>query len=115
MTEAQIQKAVIKHVRQRGVSRLVYFHVPNGGRRGKKEARQLKNMGTQAGVSDLIFYHKKEFFALELKADDGRPTEPQLTFHSDVRHNGGHAVVAEGLSEALAILEAWQLIRPEAA
>jgi hypothetical protein len=71
----------------------------------------LKSMGMRAGVSDIILFHKKELFALELKAPNGRPTAEQLEFQSDIREAGGHSVVAEGLDEALGCLSAWGLLR----
>jgi hypothetical protein len=47
--EAQIQRAVIQHLKARAVPGLVYFHVPNGGSRGKIEAAKFKAMGVRAG------------------------------------------------------------------
>jgi hypothetical protein len=48
--EAQIQRAVIQHLKARAVPGLVYFHVPNGGSRGKIEAAKFKAMGVRPGV-----------------------------------------------------------------
>ena len=55
--------------------------------------------------------HDGRAFALEIKADGGRPTEVQLQFIEDFRAAGGHAEVTEGLDEALRVLEAWKLLR----
>ena len=68
-------------------------------------------MGVLPGVSDWLLFADKELFALELKADGGRPTVPQLEFQDLVRANGGHAVVAEGLDEAIGCLDVWGLLR----
>ena len=108
--EAQIQKAVLAHLKARGAKDMVYWHTPNGGKRNVIEAVRFKAMGVRPGVSDLIFLRNGEAFALELKAADGRPTENQLKFLSDFRNAGGHAVCAEGLNEAIAILETWKLL-----
>jgi hypothetical protein len=68
-------------------------------------------LGVRAGVSDILALHHGKFFALELKAPGGRPTEDQLAFISDVQANGGFTCVAEGLDEALRALETWGLLR----
>lgn len=111
--EDQIQRAVVQHLRMRGVPGLVFFHVPNGGRRGKVEGAIFKAMGVRAGVSDLILAHSNKFFALELKAEGGRATESQLAFLQDFDRAGAFTALATGLDAALRTLEAWGLIRPE--
>jgi hypothetical protein len=109
--EAQIQRAVIQHLKARAVPGLVYFHVPNGGSRGKIEAAKFKAMGVRAGVSDLILVHTGRVFALELKAERGRASKEQLAFLSEIDAAGAHTAMPEGLNAALATLEAWGLIR----
>ena len=54
-------EAVCQHLRQRGARGLLWFHVPNGGRRSPEEAAIFNGLGVRAGVSDLILVH------------DGRP------------------------------------------
>jgi hypothetical protein len=112
--EDDIQRAVVQHLRARATPGTVYWHTPNGGHRNMIEAVRFKSLGVRAGVSDIIALRNKEAFALELKAPGGRPTEAQLEFQSDFRAAGGHAVVAEGLDEALRILEAWNLLKRSA-
>jgi translation initiation factor IF-2 len=103
--EGAIQKAVFESLRKRGVPGVVAWHCPNG-----PDAR--RKSGYLAGVSDVNAVHRGKFYALELKkAKGGVPSEDQLKFVSDINAAGGYAVVAEGLDEALAILEAWNLIR----
>lgn len=90
---------------------LVAFHVPNGGARKPVEAAIFKSLGVRAGVSDVIALHLGRFFALELKAEDGRPTEAQMQFILDVNAAGGFASIASGLDQALRVLETWGLLR----
>lgn len=111
MTELEIHKAVVKQLRSLGTPGAVWWHTPNDAKRGYKNASRLKSMGMRAGVSDILAVHNGEIFALELKADKGRPTESQLQFLDDLRSAGGHGVVAEGLDEALACLRAWNVLR----
>lgn len=109
--EALIQRAVVQHLKARGVPGLVYFHVPNGGRRGKIEAAIFKTMGVRAGVSDLILVHAGKIFALELKAPGGRASEAQMQFLSEIDAAGAFTAMPEGLNAALATLEAWGLLK----
>ena len=109
MTEAQIQRAVFENLKSRAFPSVVFWHVPNG-----PEAR--RKSGYLAGVADVNAVHRGKFYALELKkATKGMVSVEQLKFVSDINNAGGYACVAEGLDEALAILEAWNLIRKEAA
>jgi len=108
--EREIHLAVADHLRKRAKPDVVWFHVPNAPRSVITGAI-LKRMGMLAGVSDFILLHAREFFALELKAPGGRPTESQLEFQSRFRSAGGHAVVAEGLDEALGCLAMWGVFR----
>jgi hypothetical protein len=112
VSEQAIQIAVVQHLRSRAVPGLVYFHVPNGGLRSKREAALLKAMGVRAGVSDFIFVHAGKIYALELKAEGGRATEAQLQFLSEIDRAGAFTALPVGLDAALATLEAWGLIRP---
>lgn len=108
MTEAQIQKRVLDRLKALAMPGVVYWHTPHN-----RTSRRFS--GYRAGVSDLCFVHRGKFYALELKKDGGRPSEEQLEFLSDINATGGFGVVAEGLPQAICILEAWGLIRKEAA
>jgi len=110
--ETQLQIAVAKHIRARGVRGLVWFHPANGGYRTKAEASIFKAMGVRAGVSDLVLFHAGRFFCLELKAKGGRASEDQMAFISEADAAGAYTALAEGLDAALATLEAWGLLRP---
>lgn len=111
--EQQIQKAVVQHLRLRGVKGLVFFHVPNGGRRSAHEGAIFKSLGVRAGVSDLILVHEGKIFAMELKAPGGRATEAQMAFQSDIDAAGAFTAMPEGIDAALQTLEAWGLLRPQ--
>ena len=114
-SEQTVQRAVCQHLRQRGAPDLVWFHVPNGGRRSPVEAAIFNGLGVRAGVSDLILLHDGRAFALELKTERGRPTAAQVNFISEFRGAGGEATIANSLDQALRTLEAWGLLRGRAA
>lgn len=112
--EDRIQRTVVLHLKDRGMPGLVWFHCPNGGKRGRAEGGIFKAMGVRPGVSDLILLHRGGFYALELKADKGRLTDSQRAFLDAVRAAGGRSMMAQGLDEAIYILEAWGLLRGRA-
>ena len=78
--------------------------IPNGGRRDKKEAANLKRQGVKAGVSDIFIplargkYHG---LYIELKTKTGKPSAEQKEFISDMHRNGYAAVFCYGAEEAI--------------
>jgi hypothetical protein len=113
-SEQEVHRAVVHHLRQRGVKGLVFIHPPNGGYRHRTEAAILSGLGVRAGAADFLLWHDGKAFALELKAPGGRPSASQLTFLSDMAKAGAHTGIAEGLDRALRTLEAWGLLRGKA-
>jgi hypothetical protein len=114
-SELDLQRALCQHLRLRSAAGLVWFHVPNGGRRSPVEAAIFNGLGVRAGVSDLILLREGRAFALELKNERGRPTAAQMQFISEFRAAGGEASIASGLDQALRTLETWGLLRGRAA
>jgi hypothetical protein len=114
--EQEMHKAIVAHLRLRGVPGLVWWHTPNGGRRRPKEAAIMKGLGVLPGVSDLILIHRGHVYALELKAgDQSRPTIAQMEFISNLNEAGGHGVICHDLDRAIRCLECWGLLRGTAA
>ena len=113
--EQQIHRAVIQHLRQRGVPDLVYLHPANGGFRRRIEAKIFSGLGVRPGASDLLLWHQGKSFALELKAPKGKATESQLKFLADMERAGANTCLAVGLDAALRKLENWGLLRGKAA
>jgi hypothetical protein len=109
--EQAIQRAVVEHLRTHGVPGMVWFHPPNGGWRSRIEGAILSGLGVRPCVADLILLHAGRAFALELKADSGRPTAAQMQFVSDFNGAGGTAAIITGLDQALRTLETWGLLR----
>ena len=83
------------------------FHVPNGGRRDKREAVRFKAMGVKPGVSDIFLpvaqggYHG---LFIEMKAPDGRASAEQKKFINAVREQGYRAEVCFGWEQASQII-----------
>lgn len=78
-------------------------HIPNGGKRDKREAARLKKQGVKAGVPDLCLpvprgkYHG---LYIELKAEKGRPTATQKNWIAYLNQTGYKAVICRGFEHA---------------
>lgn len=91
--EAYEQRKVIEYCRLRNI---VFFSVPNGGRRGKREAYFLKLEGCSPGVPDLCFpIPTKKYHGLfiELKHGKNKPTKYQLQWLDYLNKAGYLAVI----------------------
>ena len=112
--EQFIHIAVAEHLRRRGVPGLVYFHCPMGAYYASRfQGAMMQALGARKGVSDFILVHQSKIFALELKAEGGRASEEQLLFIADMERQGAYCAIATGIDQALATLEAWNLILPD--
>lgn len=114
-SEDEIHLALCEHIRLRGKSNLLWWHTPNGGKRSKREGAKFKKMGVLAGVHDFIFVeYGPKIYTLELKAEDGRPSEEQMTFGSRLNAKGGFSCIVTGLDRAIRVLETWGLVEGRA-
>lgn len=109
--EQTIHRAVVEHLKTRGVSGLVFLHPANGGGRSAVEGAIFKSLGVVAGAPDLLPWHDGKSFALEIKAAAGRVTDVQLDMLNRLAKAGVFTAIAHGLDRALAILEHWGLLR----
>ena len=110
--ETKIHQAVVKHLNLRGVQGLVFWHAPLGIYAASKfQGALAKSLGARKGVSDLVLVHNSKIYCLELKAEGGRASEEQLLFIADMERQGAFCAIATGIDQALATLEAWQLLR----
>jgi hypothetical protein len=110
-SEQQIQRAIIDHLKWRGVPGLFWFHPANGGLRTTIEAAIFRGLGVVAGVPDLILVHAGRTYGLELKTANGRSTDVQRTTHTAMRAAGACVAVTYGIDAALAQLADWRLLR----
>lgn len=77
--EDLLQRAVCQYLDAlQSQGRLLYFAVPNGGKRSMIEAAIMKGLGVKAGVPDLCIVLKNGVVAFaELKSEEGRVSEKQ--------------------------------------
>lgn len=84
------------------------YHVPNGGRRDKKEAVSLKRQGVKAGVPDLVLPVARDgHFGLyiELKVGKNKTTDIQKKWIKELIEQGYMVEVCYGWNEAKEVLE----------
>jgi hypothetical protein len=121
--EFRLQVAIAEHLRNRAVPGVYWTAIPNGEKRSAITGARLKRMGVRAGNPDFLLIKKGRCFGLELKAlrigKRGEPlkgqgqSEAQIAVENDWLMAGGVYAVATGATQALRILEAWDLIRPD--
>lgn len=99
-TEAYEQIAVVDYC---DFKHIPIFHIPNGGSRNKREAKNLKRQGVKPGIPDLCIPVAKGGYHglyIEMKAEGGKPTEKQLEWIELLNANGYRAVICFGFDEA---------------
>lgn len=83
-------------------------HIPNGGKRGKRTAAQLKRMGVKPGVPDLCLPVARggwHGLYVEMKRrDGGRVSSEQRVWLAHLAAQGYRAVVAEGHEQAIDLI-----------
>jgi hypothetical protein len=95
---------------QRAVRGLA-IHVPNDGARRPVEALIMKRLGVTAGAPNILAWHDHRAYAPTLKAQSGQVSEAQAEMLDRLRRAGVFTCVAHGLDRALAVLEAWGLLK----
>jgi hypothetical protein len=108
-TEYREQAHVCRWLKAR---RLLYCHVPSGGKRNPIEGAILRHIGAKAGVPDLLIFTPAPLapqargVAVEMKrAKGGTVSDSQREWIKDLCGCGWLAFVARGADEAIKILE----------
>ena len=97
--EDDFQKNCINFLRLQYRSKL-FFHVPNGGKRNRREGVKFKAMGVLAGVSDVLILEPTDSYhglIVELKVKGGRVEDSQKEFLENCEARGFKTVVAYSL------------------
>lgn len=121
--EQDFQRNLVTELRWRTIAPARFWHVPNGGARGGKEAAILVGIGVTPGVSDLHFAWVARhahptlenvrlivprFGVMELKAHArDKPTDAQRCFLDDMDACGHESAVCASVEDALDVLAAW--------
>ena len=86
------------------------FHIPNGGKRDKREAARLQAQGVKSGVPDLFLpvpRHGRHGLWIELKIHGGKASMNQCQWIGDLREQGYDVYVCYGWEDAKGVLEAY--------
>jgi hypothetical protein len=107
--EQKLQIGVAYHFKKLEAEKggFTFFCVPNGVPRDKREASLFKALGVRPGVHDLVFLLTGgKTVLIELKAQDGRLSEDQKTFHAlaDSLGHRSYTVTASDATEGINIV-----------
>lgn len=106
-SEDYLQIEVINYLRYQHPKRL-FFHTPNGGKRGVSEAAKFKRMGVLAGVPDIIIAEQNKLFiglCLELKIGKNKTTDSQNEVIEKFKKNGWQVEVCYTFDKAKEIID----------
>ena len=104
--ESQIQRQMVAWFRLQ-YSKFIIAAVPNGGFRNKLEASIMKAEGVLAGFSDLIIIAKRNILFVEVKTKDGKQSDLQIKFQSDVERLGFQYSICRSLEDFIMTVEKW--------
>lgn len=102
--EQDLQRQLVKALGYLLTPETFFFAVPNGGWRSNTEAAIFQGQGVKAGVPDLIFVSKGQFYGLELKAGGNTLSVAQRDVHDLLRKAGARVETVRTMNEALARL-----------
>lgn len=104
--ESQIQRQMVAWFRLQ-YPRYIIAAVPNGGRRNALEAKIMKGEGVLAGFSDLVIIADRNVLFVEVKTKDGRQSENQKTFQTNIERLGFEYKICRSLSSFQLTIENW--------
>lgn len=93
---------------------MIYFSLPNEGKRSPQAGLELKRMGLRPGAADLAIIVSGQVFFMELKAPKGVQSPEQRAFEDDCKAADVPYVVVRSIDLALELLRLWGAIRTTA-
>lgn len=109
--EAALQRAICEHLRLVGIHGMIYFSLPNEGKRSPQAGLELKRMGLRPGAADLCVVISGRAHFMELKSAVGKQSNEQAAFAADCAIAGCPYEMVNSIDAALRILTAWGAIR----
>jgi hypothetical protein len=109
--EGRLQRAIVQHLLLAGVPGMVYFSVPNEGKRSPMLAGDLKAKGLRPGVSDLVILKDGMAYCLEVKAKGEKQSDKQIMFQADCIGAGVPYACVDNIDAAICTLRNWGVIR----
>ena len=115
-SEATEQERVVNYCRyneMRYPELKLLHHIPNGGRRDKKEAARLKAQGGKAGVPDLFLPVPRQGFHglyIEMKYGENKTTQSQRFWLEELKKQGFKTIVCYGADAAIKEIDEYMSI-----
>ena len=91
------------------------FHIPNGGKRSKREAATFKRMGVRRGVADLyLSIPNRNFHGLyvETKTIKGQQSAEQAQFQKKVESIGYRYAIVDNVEQFIFIVQTYMQSTP---
>ena len=107
MTEHDLQSFLTIFM-ERYFPHVLWFHVPNEGKRSWREGKRQKQAGLRAGVADNVFLIGGSSFFIELKTEKGRQSPAQKTFQATVETMGYEYYICRSQEEIRDTVISWQ-------
>jgi hypothetical protein len=82
--------------------RCLLFHIPNGGKRGEREANKFRAMGVVAGIPDLFLSIPTEThhgLYIEMKTPTGKLSPEQKEVHIKLVSEGYKVIICRSLED----------------
>ena len=109
--EERMQRNLCQHIKLRLRKDVIWFAVPNEGRRSLNYGARLKAMGLHPGVADLVFIPPGfQTCFMELKIHPNKQTKNQVQFENDCLKNGSKYAVCYDIDAAVQQLIDWHVI-----
>ena len=102
--EAQLQRALVEHLRWGPRGDTWWTHIPTGGRRSPIEAAIFKSLGVRVGSPDLLIIRAGQPLFLELKAPGRKLSSAQIECHAALQRAGAQIETVDNIEAALAFL-----------
>ena len=109
--EAQLQRALVEHLRWGARGDTWWTHIPNGGRRSPTEAAIFKSLGVRAGSPDLLIIRAGQPLFMELKAPGRKLSPAQVECHAALQRAGAQIETVDNIDAALAFLGRLGVLR----
>ena len=94
---------------------LLYFSIPNAGKRGYKSSSGMKAEGLKAGVPDLFICEPRKVYHglfIEMKRDaKSRVSEEQKRWIKDLNNKGYRAEVCRGIDAAITAVNEYLSVK----
>ena len=110
--EHLVQKAICQYLDMRGV---MYFAIPNGGKRNLIVAKKLKAEGVTAGIPDLCIINEGMAYFLEVKrpaigdSKKGYLSKVQKEKIAELKEAGAEVAVVTSVADVIEACIEWQI------